>query len=369
MAAAAAPAVIIDIGTATTTAGFSTDEKATFSGPTLVGKVNPAIAPADAADLKGYFFGEEARQKRALLTLHHPVQSGVVENWEDMERYLDFVITRALNIADSGQHPFVVSEPPINPKGNRESMAQLFFETFNAPLFYLASRASLTLKTTGHDTGLVLSSGAGGTFSTPVYKGSVLRHAITQNRLSGRDIDNYLTEQMKQSGYTIDPYEAQTIKHKLLRILKNPLKHTDLKEKKVTLETGAQVSLTAKHQRSAEILFEPSMMGKRGADFIGIHETVKHSVDACEPEIRKDLCSNIFLCGGSTAFEGFTDRLQYHLAHELKDYDVHITPIPDPQSAWNGGKLMANEAGFSKICVTRQAYEESGAQCVHTMCY
>jgi hypothetical protein len=42
----------------------------------------------------------------------------------------------------------------------------------------------------------VLSSGAGGTFATPVYNGSVLRHAISQNRLCGRDIDNYLSKQL-----------------------------------------------------------------------------------------------------------------------------------------------------------------------------
>jgi hypothetical protein len=41
---------------------------------------------------------------------------GVVEKWDDMERYLTFVIENGLNIANSSEHAFVVSEPPINPK-------------------------------------------------------------------------------------------------------------------------------------------------------------------------------------------------------------------------------------------------------------
>jgi hypothetical protein len=57
-------------------AGFSTDEKATFSGPTLVGKVNPARAPADAPDLQGYFFAKEVcRPMRRARQPHNGVYS------------------------------------------------------------------------------------------------------------------------------------------------------------------------------------------------------------------------------------------------------------------------------------------------------
>jgi len=37
-------------------------------------------------DHKGYFVGEEAQQKRGILTLNHPIDYGIVVDWDDMEK-------------------------------------------------------------------------------------------------------------------------------------------------------------------------------------------------------------------------------------------------------------------------------------------
>ena len=34
-------------------------------------------------------------------------------------------------------HNFIITEPPMNPPQNRERMAEIFFETFNAKSLYI----------------------------------------------------------------------------------------------------------------------------------------------------------------------------------------------------------------------------------------
>ena len=59
------------------------------------------------------------------------------------------------------EHALLMTEPSLNPKANREKMTQVIFEKFNAPAFYVANPAELSLYASGRTTGIVLDSGDG----------------------------------------------------------------------------------------------------------------------------------------------------------------------------------------------------------------
>jgi len=50
----------------------------------------------------------------------------------------------------------MLTEPPFNPKANREKYVQIMFETFNVPAMYLVNSAVLSLYASGRTTGIVL---------------------------------------------------------------------------------------------------------------------------------------------------------------------------------------------------------------------
>lgn len=78
-------AIVIDNGSGTTKAGFAGDDAPRAVLSTIIGKPKvPAIMVG--LDMKETYVGEEAQLKRGVLRLEHPVQRGVIKNWEGIEK-------------------------------------------------------------------------------------------------------------------------------------------------------------------------------------------------------------------------------------------------------------------------------------------
>lgn len=86
----------------------------------------------------------------------------------------------------------MLTEPPNNPKVNREDLVERMFEDFKTPKLYLGNQAVLSLYATGRTTGTVLDSGEGVTHAVPIYEGYPIPHAIQTISLSGHDLTTYL---------------------------------------------------------------------------------------------------------------------------------------------------------------------------------
>jgi actin-related protein len=83
--------------------------------------------------LKDTYVGDEAWYKRGMLNLNNPIKRDIVTNWHDMEKIWHHTFYNELRVAPEEQ-PVLLSEPPLNPKYDRERMTELMFETFNVPV-------------------------------------------------------------------------------------------------------------------------------------------------------------------------------------------------------------------------------------------
>ncbi len=152
-------AVIIDCGSGRIKAGFADDEAPRAVFPSIVGraKVHGVMVGAGQKDC---YVGDEAQAKRGVLHIQYPLEHGIVTNWDDMTKIWHHCLYDQLRCMPE-EHPLLITEAPMNPLKNREKMAEIFFEHFNVPAFYVAVQAVMALYASGRTTGIVLDAGDG----------------------------------------------------------------------------------------------------------------------------------------------------------------------------------------------------------------
>ncbi|XP_073526467.1 uncharacterized protein [Phyllobates terribilis] len=331
--------LVVDNGTGMVKAGFAGDDAPRAVFPSIVGRPRHTGVMVGMGQ-KDAYVGDEAQSKRGILTLKYPIEHGIVNNWDDMEK--------------------------------------IMFETFEVPAMYVAIQAVLSLYASGRTTGIVLDSGDGVSHTVPIYEGYALPHAILRLDLAGRDLTDYMMKILTERGYTL----TTTAEREIVRDIKEKLsyvaldyeqeletsKSSSMVEKSYELPDGQIITIGSERFRCAEVLFQPSMIGMESP---GIHETTFNSIMKSDVDIRKDLYNNIVLSGGSTMFPGLADRMSKEIT-ALAPNSMKIKVVAPPErkySVWIGGSILASLSTFQQMWISKAEYDESGPAIVHRKCF
>jgi len=327
---------------------------------------------------KTEYIGDEAMSKKGILNLKYPIAAGIVESWEDMEKIWHHTFYNELRVSPDETAGVLLTEAPRNPKANREKMVQIMFETFYVPNVYVAIQAVMSLYAAGRTTGLVVDSGDGVTHTVPVFEGFTISHGVEKMEIAGRVLTDYLQKLLLEAGESFTSSAeleiVRDIKEKLCYVAQN---YEDEKaaaakgsehDKTFTLPDKRVITVPASVRMSApELLFQPSLNGKTCKS---APELAWASVQASDVDLRKDLCKNVILSGGTTMYEGLPDRLKEEIVKKApQGAEIRVYASADRKYAvWRGGSTLASLSTFASSWVTKEDYEEHGAQIIHKKC-
>lgn len=366
--------VVIDAGSSTVRAGLAGDDAPRAVFPSVVGR------PKDLTDLAGMgvkyaYIGDEIGQSmRHKLIEQHPIERGLVTNWDDMTKIWHHIFYNELRV-DPEEQLIYMAEMASNPKKHREKMTEIMFETFNVQSLCLTPAAVMSLFANFQVTGVVLSSGGGITQAVPIYDTHPIQHGISQLDIGGNDVTEQLIKLIDQThkiSFTtrIERAEINFIKTKCTFVAQNyeeELQNANNAQKYDVFD--GHITLQQERFQAPEILFKPQLFGLERP---GVHEMIFDSVMKSDESIRQDLLRNIVLEGGNTNFPGFKERLERELrAIVPENYEINVLngQYAKEYSAWIGGSMVGTTQQFLRLSVTKQHYDEIGPRQINWRCF
>uniref|UniRef100_A0A182NNK6 Actin n=1 Tax=Anopheles dirus TaxID=7168 RepID=A0A182NNK6_9DIPT len=349
MSSAALSAIVIDNGSYTIKAGLTGEDDPKSIFRTVVHTSGGEIRPVGEA-------------VNPIGDSHYPIRRGVPCDWDALEGVWEYTFKDVLKVTPR-EHKVLLTDRPLAERANREKAVQIMFEKFSTPATYVSMQALLALYGSGRTSGTVVDVGDGLTSVVPIVKSTPVKEAIVNVDLAGCDMVDYLAGALNVG----DREVAREVMEKVCAVSANMAQESAHTVECKTAH-GTVVTVGAERFRCGEALFNPAAIGHQQGR--ALPELIAGSVASCKEATRKDLYASIVLAGGSTKLRGFSERLQQELAGRIPSTNrFKVVVAQDPTlTVWAGGCLVAQSPVFDQYWVTKEEYEEHGAEIVHRKC-
>ncbi|GLB33592.1 putative actin family protein [Lyophyllum shimeji] len=419
-------ALVVDIGSSSLRAGYAGDDTPKSIIPTTYGyhraegdeamDVEGGDATQAPKRVKMYIGQNGPSMWRAGMETANPMVDGLIDDFAAIPPLIEHALVDVMRCTPS-EHPILVTEPPWNTPANRERMAEIMFEEFQVPAFYIANTGVLNAFAAGKGTALVIDVGKSMASVTPVVDGFVLRKGLSYSPLPklvqahARHI--LVTPTPMRRGIELLPH--QLIANKTPVDLNAPPRFT-LREERLAgtteswrqwaearevdewiqsvagvLEQGWNDQLAA--QRPPKPYEFPTGYNTYfGGERLSVGEQffyhpqalvasnpnlpkhlpalISDTLRSCDAELRQVLSSNVVVTGGGTLFAGFVDRLSAELTRSFPHAKIHApgNPIERRYGGWLGGSILASLGTFHQLWISKEEWQEHGKAIVGQRC-
>ncbi|OCB86316.1 Actin/actin-like protein [Sanghuangporus baumii] len=377
------PPIVVDNGTGFVKVGYAGSNFPEHVFPSIVGRpILRAEERVGDAVIKDIMVGDEAATARSYLQISQPMEHGIVRNWEDMRHLWNYTFYDKLRINPQGRK-VLLTEPPMNPRANRQRMCEVMFEEYGFGGVYVAIQAVLTLYAQGLTTGVVVDSGDGVTHVVPVYDGFALPHLTRRLDIAGRDVTKYLIKLLLMRGYpfnrTADFETVRQIKEKVCYVSYDLDLDTRLAEETTvlvetfTLPDGRVIKVGQERFEAPECMFQPHLVD---VEQPGVAEMLFQTIQAAAIDVRSELYKHIVLSGGSSMYPGLPSRLEKEMKQlyltrvlagdtsRLNNFKIRIEDPPRRKHmVFLGGAVLADiMKNRQEFWVSHEEWAEQGTR-------
>lgn len=222
-----------------------------------------------------------------------------------------------------------------------------------------------------------MESGGGVTQVVPIYSGYKLDHAVEKLAFGGEDVSDQLKLLLRKNGVYLHSTSAKWLfdemKESVCELRTAPSRDHKFSAKlpggdpdkkteavKYELPDGAVVEVGASRFQAPEVLFNPSVAG---LEFPGVHELLDNCIKRLDLDLRRSLYGSIFLSGGNTLVNGFSERLASELEPLVSDkskLSITAANVDRTYLVWQGANSITNINAFSKLWITKKDMQEHG---------
>lgn len=384
--------VVCDPGSGSQKIGFAGDNFPRFIVPSIVGEHEDSGSPSLSGGGKNNkptlkassLFGEEALKRRQTISWNNPIEGGVVRNWDNAVQLWHHSFDDLLGIKDASSMKILLTEPPLNPKFNKQKLVEKMFEEFNFGAVNISNQCILVLYAQGLLTGLVVECGEGVTNLVPVYQGFVPHHLARRHSIAGKDITKYLGKLLQQHGYKSSSFISDL---EVLRTMKEMhcfaacdveaerklAKETTALVEKFILPDGTPIKVGKERFEATEAYFDPYLVGVESK---GLSDIVFDVIQEADIDCRMDYYQHIVMSGGSSMFPGMPNRLEKDIRSRfleeilkgdetrVKKFKINVeAPSNRKHLVFLGGSVLADlMKDKDEFWITKTDYEELGIE-------
>jgi len=366
--------VVIDYDDLFFKVGFAGEEGPRSVFPAIIGRPKvPGIMVG--LEQEEYYVGVEAQAKSSNLVIGHPIEHGLVVDWDDFEKILAHIFENELRILPE-EHTVLISEDQSSDDLSRAKVASILFETFNVPAIQIVNRGVLNLYSVGKSTGINIGLQSTVTKIIAVKDGRSIPDSLVTFSIGFTDLNDYMLKIFSERGHYFTTSDEREIVADILK--KTAYVAYDFEQELSNARNGQETAYEITYEmpdasvinvgterfRTPEALFKPSMIGK---EFAGLPKQIYDSIMKCDPAIQNDMFQNIILSGMNSRIPGLAERLRKEV-QKLSPNSSSVTVRTSPNeeySSWIGGSIFAMISDNQDYWVTNDQYANEGSEVIN----
>ena len=290
-----------------------------------------------------------------------------IKKFEDF--FDDFISDKELN-NEMNQGSLLFSEPVIHDKDQRMKLTQFLFEKYEIGGLFFCNSSVLSSFSYGKTSCLIFDSGNAQSNIVPVHDGMIIKNSLNYYSLNGKYINELIVNEL--IGKQIDNFKSYNI-------LENIQILSDLKDIIFTSENIKNEYLLPDKKN---IIINDNYISeiKKNIEFkifndeLNLKNLILKTISSVLLDIKKDLISNIFVCGGnSLILNNYFDNIKEALAKELVSSAIvrlitHPSKIERSLASFLGASIVSSLNIYKETIVKKEEYEEHGAIIIEKKC-